>query len=372
MDSFGEKDLSTIETQGIKYVGSKLKIIPYILESIKDLAVKAVLDGFSGSTRVSQALAQAGFDVTANDIAPYSEVCAKAFLLHENDRAHYQQILDELNAVEGYEGWFTEHYGGDEKISKRPFQKKNTRKLDAIRDKIDELHLSDIEKSIALTSLLLALDSVDSTIGHFASYLSQWSTRSYNDLYLKLPKLKKTRGAHRVRREDIFEVVGANSFDLAYFDPPYGSNNEKMPPSRVRYAAYYHFWTTVVKNDKPDLFGKANRREDSRDLMAGSIFEEFRKNEEAHFIACQAIRDLIHQTCARYILISYSSGGRATKMELEKIIQETGKILKIFEMDYQKNIMASMKWTNEWLNSSEAHQEYLFLIENKQSVPKNR
>ena len=154
-----------------------------------------------------------------------------------------------------------------------------------------------------------------------------------------------------------------NYFDLAYFDPPYGSNNEKMPPSRVRYSSYYHIWTSVIKNDKPKLFGKVNRREDTRDLISASVFEEFRKNEKGNFMAMEAIRTLIQKTKARYILLSYSSGGRATKKELETILNETGKVLKIIEIDYKKNIMASMKWTNEWLNSKNAHKEYLFLME---------
>jgi adenine-specific DNA-methyltransferase len=361
---FNEKDFSGVKTQGIKYAGSKLKIIPYILEAIKDLDIKTVLDGFSGSTRVSQALAQAGYDVTSNDIAHWSEVSAKCFLLHDKRAEYYQEILDELNSLEGYDGWFTTHYGGDEEMMvKMPFQKKNTRKLDAIRDRIDELKLNDIDKAVILTSLLFALDSVDSTLGHFVSYLSKWSKRSYNDLFLKLPELRSTTGSHRVFREDIFKVVEDNSFDLAYFDPPYGSNNEKMPPSRVRYASYYHIWTSVIKHDKPKLFGKVNRREDSRDLIAGSVFEEYRKNDSGNFMAMEAIRTLIKETKANYVLLSYSSGGRATKKELETILNETGKVLRIIEIDYKKNIMASMRWTNEWLNSNDAHKEYLFLME---------
>lgn len=364
MTLFNEKDFSDIKTQGIKYAGSKLKIIPYILESIKDLEIKTVLDGFAGSTRVSQAFAQAGYDVISNDIACWSEVCAKCFLLHKKDRQYYQKILDELNSLEGYDGWFTTNYGGDEVMeTKMPFQKKNTRKIDAIRDKIEELDLEDIDKSVILTSLLFAMDTVDSTLGHFASYLSSWSKRSYNDLFLKLPDLKKTDGNHKVIRSDVFDVVENNYFDLAYFDPPYGSNNEKMPPSRVRYASYYHIWTSVIKHDRPKLFGKVNRREDTRDLVAASMFEEFRKNESGNFIAMEAIRTLIQKTNAKYILLSYSSGGRATKKELETILSETGKVLKIIEIDYKKNIMASMSWTNEWLNSSSAHKEYLFLME---------
>jgi adenine-specific DNA-methyltransferase len=363
---FNEKDFSGIKTQGVKYAGSKLKIIPYILDTITDLEVKTVLDGFSGSTRVSQAFAQAGYDVTSNDVAHWSEVSAKCFLLHNKQSDYYQQIIDELNSLEGYGGWFTEHYGGDEVMTvKMPFQKKNTKKLDAIRDRIEELKLDDIDKSVILTSLLFALDSVDSTLGHFVSYLSKWSQRSHNDLFMKLPELKSTGGNHQVTREDIYKVIEKKSFDLAYFDPPYGSNNEKMPPSRVRYSSYYHIWTSVIKHDKPKLFGKVNRREDSRDLIAGSVFEEFRKNDNGNFIAMEAIRALIKKTQARYILLSYSSGGRATKSELESILNETGKILKIIEIDYKKNIMASMTWTNEWLQSSGGHKEYLFLMEKK-------
>src|SRR3989344_3519737 len=206
-----ERDFSEIKTQGIKYAGSKLKIIPYILESIKDLDVKTVLDGFSGSTRVSQAFAQADYDVTSNDIAYWSEVCAKCFLLHNKDKEYYQSILDELNGLEGYDGWFTTNYGGGENMEiKMPFQKKNTRKLDAIRERIEELDLDDLDKSVILTSLLFALDAVDSTLGHFVSYLSHWSKRSYNDLFLKLPDLKKTDGNHVVIRDDIFKVTENN------------------------------------------------------------------------------------------------------------------------------------------------------------------
>ncbi|MFA6190574.1 MAG: DNA adenine methylase [Candidatus Staskawiczbacteria bacterium] len=358
------KDFSDIKTQGIKYAGSKLKIIPYILESIKDLNIVTVLDGFSGSTRVSQALAQRGYDVVSNDIACWSEVCAKCFLLHKKDKEYYQNIIDGLNSLKGYRGWFTEHYGGDESMKvKMPFQIKNTKKLDAIRDRIDELKLNDIDKAVILTSLIFALDSVDSTLGHFVSYLSKWSSRSYNDLVLKVPELIKTNGKHTVLREDIFDVIKDNTFDLAYFDPPYGSNNEKMPPSRVRYSSYYHIWTSVIKNDRPPLFGKVNRREDTRDLISASLFEEFRKNEKGNFIAMETIKKMIQCTNARYILLSYSSGGRATKQELEDIFAETGKVLKIIEIDYKKNIMATMRWTNKWINSDGKHKEYLFLME---------
>ncbi len=365
-DIFGKIKPSVPSTEGIKYAGSKLKILPYIIDIVSDLEIKSVLDGFSGSTRVSQALAKLGYDTASNDISVWSETFARCYLLNDKPARHYQQLLNHLNSLKGYEGWFTEHYGGDDSNSeKRPFQKKNTRKLDAIRDEIDLLNLSKIEKSVALASLILALDSVDSTLGHYAAYLANWSPRSYNDLKLKLPDLFISKGNNVVSRKDVFDLIETKEFDLAYFDPPYGSNNEKMPPSRVRYASYYHLWTTVILNDKPKLFGKAMRREDTRDTVAGSVFEEFRKDDDGHFIAMKAIRKLIEKTKARFILLSYSSGGRATKQELMDILHSSGKLLRAIEIDYKQNVMASMRWTNEWINSDGKHLEYLFLLEKK-------
>jgi len=364
VDIFGNKNFTVPNTQGIKYAGSKLKILPYIVQLLGELdGVKNVLDGFSGTTRVSQALAQLGYNTTASDISTWSEVFGTCYLKSEKEDKFYQEILDHLNSLKGYDGWYTKHYGAELEGSKKPFQAKNTRKLDVIRDEIDKLNLAWEDKCVILTSLIYALDCVDSTLGHYVSYLAKWSPRSHNDLFLKLPKRFKHNKNHQVIRGDIFDTISKNEFDLVYFDPPYGSNNEKMPPSRVRYASYYHIWTTVINNDKPELFGKVNRRVDTRDLVSTSVFEEFRKNENGSFVAMEALKKLIQQTKSRYILLSYSSGGRATKQELNDIINESGKLLKAVEINYKVNVMGGMRWTNEWVKKDDKHHEYLFLME---------
>ena len=352
------------QTEGIKYTGSKLKLLPYILGIVQGLPVRSVLDGFSGTTRVSQALSRAGYDVTANDISEWSEVFGKCYLLSSKPDSFYKPYIDELNSLEGRCGWFTEHYGGDAPDGKMPFRKHNTMKLDAIRDRIDDYGLDDVDKSVLLTSLILAMDSVDNTLGHFASYLSGWSARSYNTMLMKLPKRFEIRTRNRVLKGDVFDAVKTH-YDLAYFDPPYGSNNEKMPPSRVRYASYYHIWKTIVLNDKPALFGKANRREDTHDGEAASVFEEFKKNADGKYVAMQAIERLVAGTDAEYILLSYSSGGRAAKKDLFDIIGSYGRLLSANEIDYRKNVMSGFSWTKEWLNDTGPHKEYLFLMRKK-------
>ena len=362
----------TPHTQGIKYIGSKLKLIPQVLELVKKVNPQTILDGFAGTTRVSQALAKLGYSVICNDIAPWSKVFGTCYLLNNKPRETYQPLIDHLNAVPPVDGWFTEHYGGHANGGcaiqadglKKPWQLHNTRKLDAIRQEIETLNLNPVDKAVALTSLILALDRVDNSLGHFSAYLKEWAPRAYKELMLEVPEVFTSEGAHQVFQSDIFELVPRVSVDLAYFDPPYGSNNEKMPPSRVRYAAYYHLWKSVVLFDKPDLFGKAKRRKDTSDPFAASVFEEFRQNDAGRFIAVDAIERLIRETQARWILLSYSSGGRATAQQLNDVMQNNGELIATVELDYKKNVMAGMRWTDEWINAAEKpNREFLFLLE---------
>lgn len=362
--------LAAPSTDGIKYAGSKLKLLPHILQLVRRVAPQTVFDGFSGTTRVSQAFAQSGYRVIANDIAAWSRVFGECYLLSLYGPEYYQDLIDHLNAVPGRHGWFTEHYAGDANVVrspsalKKPWQQHNTLKLDAIREEIECLSLSRTERAVALTSLIRAMDEVDSTLGHYAAYLSEWSPRSYRNMKLKVPKIIRKTREHEVHCADIFAILSSTDADLAYYDPPYGSNNDKMPPSRVRYSAYYHLWSSICLFDKPALFGKAMRRSDTSDSLSTSVFEEFRKNDDGRFAAVAAIERLLQQTKARHVMLSYSSGGRATADELRDVIDRNGKLLEVVEVDYRRNVMSGMRWTHEWVRSADPpNREFLFLIQ---------
>ena len=362
-----------METQGIKYTGSKRGILPVLLELIRPLNIKTVLDGFSGTTRVSQALKQAGYTVYANDIADWSKVFGECYLLNRKPASYYLPLINHLNNLPGKYGWFSENYGGEpnggsaiqEDGRKRIWQLHNTKKLDAIREEIDKIAKDKIEKSVLLTSLIIAMDKVDSSVGHQVSYLKKWAPRAYNTMKMGVPRLIIDDKQHRVYQKDIFDLVNDVEVDLAYYDPPYGSSNELMPPSRVRYASYYHIWKTICLNDRPKLVGAANRREDVGDTISGSIFEEFRKNEKGQYIVIEALERLIKNTPAKYIVLSYNNNGRATFKAIIGILKNLKKKISIIEMDYKKNVMATItRTTKEWINDANGkNKEYLFLLQ---------
>ena len=76
------------------------------------------------------------------------------------------------------------------------------------------------------------------------------------------------------------------------------------------------------------------------------------------------IERLIRSTAARWSILSYSSGGRATAEDLHAILHANGRIVDVMELDHRRNVMASMKWTNEWLrDAGTPNREFLFLID---------
>lgn len=366
-----------METEGIKYTGSKREIIPTLLELVRPLKVRTIFDGFSGTTRVAQAFKKSGYTVYSNDVAVWSKVFGECYLLNKREASYYQPVLDHLNKLSGKAGWFSERYGGepnggnavDQDGKKKMWQLHNTIKLDAIREEIDNIAEDEIEKSVLLTSLIYAMDKVDSSVGHHVSYLKAWAPRAFNTMHMAVPKLIIDDKAHQVFNNDIFDLLDDIEVDLAYYDPPYGSSNELMPPSRVRYASYYHIWKTVCLNDRPNVLGAANRREDVSDVIAGSIFEDFRKNHEGRYIVIDALKRLIEKTRAKYIVLSYNNNGRATFNAIIEVLRELKMQCSIIEMDYRKNVMATMAWTNVWLNGNEIkNKEFLFLIQKEKSA----
>lgn len=369
-----------IETEGIRYTGSKKTIIPKIIKMIEGLPIQKTLDAFAGTTRVGQAFKQLGFNVDSNDLAEYSKVFGTCYLRHnktEECDAYNQKVFNELNNLPPKEGYFTEHYGGYDfdgsavqvDGKKRIWQRKNTMKMDAILEFIDKWFpvsekrmfaqpgdFFDIGRAITLTSLILALDRVDNSLGHQVSYLKEWSKRSYGDLELKVPRLIPSDKLHNVLQQDAKTIE--KEYDLVYVDPPYGTNNKVTLTTRVRYASYYHIWTTICKGDRPAVVGAANRRLDvSSDTLPGAISAY----ESTHYdVVRNEIAELIDRLNTKYILFSYSSKSKVSIEDLKDIFGK--KLMMTAAFPYRENAMKNCTSNKKWLGDGSQNYEFLFLL----------
>ena len=239
----------------------------------------------------------------------------------------------------------------------------NTRKLDAIRRRIPELTTNPIEQSVLLTSLILALDKVDNTMGHQVAYLKKWASRSHQTMTLKMPQLLLDGRPCQLSQRSVFDIE--DRYDLVYLDPPYGTNNPVTKTTRVRYRSYYHIWTTICRNDQPSVHGAAARRQDaSSDRIPGalSIFEST-KTDAVH----EATARLLAKLNCRYILFSYNNKGKLSPQALQDLFSPY-KTLAFLSFDHKEHAMKKATINEAWLGDQGRNQEFLILVEKGQPL----
>jgi adenine-specific DNA-methyltransferase len=228
------------------------------------------LDLFTGTTRVAQELKRRGGAVTACDTASYSEVLAQCYIelsADEIDETKLDEVLADLDALPGEAGYFTETFCE----RSRYVHPSNGARVDAMRDAIERDHAGTDLYPILLTALLLAADRVDSTTGLQMAYLKEWAPRALRPIELRRPALLP--GGGRAIRGDALDVARTHpSVDFAYLDPPYNQH---------RYFSNYHVWETLVRWDRPEVYGVACKRVDARSDERHSAFNSRREMPEA-------------------------------------------------------------------------------------------
>ena len=365
-DFIYDEFLPDIKTEGVRYTGSKKYLIPHILNEIKKLNVRKILDGFSGTTRVAQALKLSGYDVDVNDLAEYSKVFGYCYLINDKPKIFYKEYIEYLNSLEGVEGYFTQNYSADGKNSigldgkKKNWYRNNALKIDAVRGEIENVTNIYVEKCVLLTSLLLAADKVSNNLGHQVSYLKNWANRSLEPLILKVPNLIiNKKGNYNVYKKDIMDIK--DTYDLSYIDPPYNTNNEVTITTRVRYASYYHIWTTLCKNDEPRLMGAANRREEFASDSNPKAINDYEYTSYDHVF--NTFKNLFDSLNTKYIIMSYSNKGKITVEDLEQYISNTYNLINVKKIEHKENVQKGLTTNKNWLGDESNYFEYLFVFE---------
>lgn len=290
----------------IKYLGSKRALVPVLGTIARAVGARTAVDLFTGTTRVAQEFKRRGIEVTACDLATYSEVLAQCYIATDAttvDLVGLRDELDRLAALPGYPGYFTETFCR----SARYFQPRNGERVDAIRDAIEADHRGTPLHAILLTALIEAADRVDSTTGMQMAYLKKWSPRSHNALELRVPDLLPGPG-HALRGDATQLVDRLPHVDLMYLDPPYNQH---------RYFTNYHLWETLVRWDAPDHYGVANKRVDARGEAHRSVFNSRRS-------MAPALADLLRRARADVLVISHNDESWIGAEQMVRVLRESG------------------------------------------------
>ena len=287
----------------IKYIGSKRKLLDAILRTVAGVGgVTSVADLFSGTSRGGHALKGAGYRVTSNDHNAYAATLARCYVQADRDEhlSDIEKLVAEFNAMPGRPGYFTETFCE----KSRYFKPNNGARVDAIRERIAELSLGPELEAIATVSLMEAADRVDSTAGVQMAYIKKWAPRASNDLCLRVPALlaRPSVGKCVALELDAVTAAAESQADVTYLDPPYNQHS---------YLGNYHVWESLVRWDKPEVYGIACKRIDCKERK--STF-----NSKPRFR--QALADVLHAVTSPHMVVSFNNEGYIARPAMEELL----------------------------------------------------
>lgn len=311
----------------VKYLGSKRLLVPEIVRAIDGALggrCGVVMDLFSGTSRVGHALKRAGHRVLANDHNAYAHTLAACYIAadREDVLADTARLVEEFNALaQGAcePGWLTRTYSE----RSRYFHPRNGARIEAVREAIARKGLAPELEAVLLVSLMEAADRVDSTTGVQMAYLKSWAPRALNDLELRVPDVlpRAAAGKGEATRLDALEAAARSEADVAYLDPPYNQHS---------YLGNYHLWETLVRWDRPEVYGVACKREDCRE----------RKSEFNSKAGClDAMRRLVQRARAGVLVVSLNDEGYITRSEMGAMLEARGPV-RVIEIDHPRYIGA--------------------------------
>jgi len=332
------------------YIGSKEKLNKWIFENIelyfskKQWKKLLFLDACSGSGSVSKYAIRNNFKVISNDLFKFSSAIVSGYSSIKNSNLSIvKKHINNINKLKGIEGFFFNNYS--EIGNRLYFSIKNTKLIDAARLYIEEKVDNKKIKNYLLYCSLEAMSRVLNTTGVQAAYLKKIKPRALSKFNLKLEKYYNSSCVNTFNKDILF-LLNNEKFrkrykeDIFYLDPPYNYR---------QYGPNYHLYETFVKNDKPIIVGKTGLR-------------NWKNESDSKFCSRKKCLDflekVLNSTCAKLVIISYSSDGLLSKKEIENLSLTRLEIQKPTKILSQKRYKAD----NKRKNNTNKLEEYLFLF----------
>lgn len=329
----------------MNYIGSKKSLLEFLEKSIYQVVGKkdfTFLDLFAGTGIVGQHFKNKGHKVIANDLQYYSFVLNKNYIENhkvlkfvglENDLENLKNIdykeradfvCNFLDSLELKEGFIYKNYclGGTKKqeFQRQYFSDENGKKVDTVREKIEEWKkedkINDNEYYFLLATLIENIDKVANTASVYGAFLKQLKKSAQQSFSMKPAIFVLNDNEHNVYNEDIETLVETVQGDVLYLDPPYNHR---------QYAPNYHLLETIAKYDNPKIKGKTGLRDYSNQKS------KFSQKKEV----LTSFENIIQKANVKYIFLSYNNEGLMTEEEVKTIMSKRGKY-GIFKKEYNR------------------------------------
>jgi adenine-specific DNA-methyltransferase len=330
-----------ISLESRRYIGNKAKLADWIMGLINENTenVQTFADIFAGTASVSNQALRKYRRVIINDTLYSNHVIYKGFFgtgkWSKNKLNNFIATYNNLDAGLLAENYFSENFGGK-------FYEHNLAKLIGyIRQDIEDLRseLTEKEYNILLATLIYNIDRLANTVGHFDAYIKKPIRPQL--LTMRLIDAQSFPNAV-IYRQDANTLAGEIQSDLVYIDPPYNSR---------QYNRFYHLYETLVKWDKPKLYGTALKPVPENSSVYCTVKAKY------------CFEELVQHLKTRYLVVSYnntynakshSSENRIRLEEIESILNQCGRT-RVFNCSHRFFTTGKTEFDN--------HKEFLFITE---------
>lgn len=334
----------------MRYIGSKESLT----DSIKELLQKHNLlqrnlvffDAFCGMGSVADSMKSIYDHIIIND----SLVCSTYFTkgrLYANrckfERLGFDPFKFLNNGNNTLHGFIHQNYspGGSERMY---FSEENAGRIDFFRRQIEEWkeyeQITEEEYVYLMACLLESVSDVSNTAGVYGAFLKHWDKRALKPIIFS--KIDSNEGICKnieSQNDKIEQIISDIECDILYLDPPYTQN---------QYGTQYHLLETLILNDNPPISKVTGSRPTT------PMRSNWSKMYHAHIL----FEQVVAETNASHIILSYNNDGFMSKDYIEKTLKRFG-----IEETYDCITIDYKKYNNTKCQGADGHQEYLFYIQ---------
>jgi adenine-specific DNA-methyltransferase len=354
--------------QLLTYIGNKRVLLDFIGRAVRKVQQRlnkdklTIFDVFSGSGITARYFKQFADLLIVNDLEKYSAVINRCYLSNQDEldmprlRKRYDEIIGELSGGDLKRGLISDLYAPENDNDIKPGERvfytaRNAAYLDTARQLIEKLPEPD--RAFFLAPLLSEASIHANTSGVFKGFYKNKETgigqfggknrdallRITGDIALPFPVFSNFNAGAIIRSGDANRVIqDVPEVDMAYLDPPYNQHP---------YGSNYFMLNLILDYRRPEHISTISG------IPEGWNHSDYNKKNTA----LTALKELVTNIRARYVLISFNSEGFISLDEMKSMLNMIGKV-EVLETKYN-----TFRGSRN-LNNREIHvKEYLYLLE---------